>query len=165
LAKFEETQFGVLGELISARVKTLKFADFLKIRANLVSGQISYVDFQANFASLCASRESLLRELKARFSAPQLSRLATAFGVRGAKRANRNTNAERIYRGMLRTFVLDSKLMVAADDGVEVAVTKAVHAMTSQDLLDHYFKKAWEAEQRRQAISDLDSGQQEKQKD
>lgn len=145
LAKFEAEQFGIHSGVIHSRVRLLTFTDFLKIRANLITGQQSYVDYQADFASLRASREALLRELKIRFSAPQLARLATVLGARGTKRATKAANALSIYRGMLRTFVLDKEVTFALDESFEAEVTKKVQATTSEDTLDHYLRKDQEA--------------------
>lgn len=147
LAKFEEEQFGISGDFIRAPKKSFTISEFPGIQADLQTGRCSYVDYQTEFARLRASRESILRELKLRFTAPQLAGLAAALGATGVSGATKTHNAERIYRGMLRTFVLDETFSDPVGKNLEEAIASHVENTTSQDLFDHYFRKDWEARQ------------------
>ncbi len=92
--------------------------------------------------------------MKLRFTAPQLARLAAAFGATGVSGATKTANAERIYRGMLRAFVMDDTFSEPVGKNLEEAIARHVESTSSQDLFEHYFRKDWESRRRYEAHDD-----------
>jgi hypothetical protein len=119
-------------------------AEYRRFRIRFIKGELSHIDYHLEFARLYASRDAILDELKTCYRAQQLVRLATALGARGTKRPTKDANAESVYRGMLRTFVLDDTFSPPVNEHFEEAVRRKVQATTCEEQADYYRRKFWQ---------------------
>lgn len=128
--------------------KTFSFEEFPTLLARMEKGKLSYVEYRNQFERIYDNREAVINELKERFKAHQLARLATAFGASSSKRATKDANAVSIYRAMLRTFVLEDTFSHSATESFEEAVAKKVRATTAKERYEHYWRKSIEIDER-----------------
>lgn len=129
------------------------FEDSQKFRRSFAAGELSYADYQAQFARLYRSHDEIVSELTTRFKATELAAFASRMGTIDAKRSTKSQNAESIYRRTLASFTLDGVVSYSMGERYEEAVQRKVEAVTPEAYEQAFAERRTKAAEREKALS------------